>query len=282
MTRPRKQTVDYFPHDSHASEGKTLFIMQSKYKNDGYAFWFKLLEQLASSEGHFIDLNDPVSEEYLRSKAGLDRITTHDNPAPMIYMLDLLAKLGAIDPELWVKKVIWCQKLVDGIADVYTRNRHLSVPERPLNYAEESHAKAITTQVNPQSKVKESKVKESISSSENKVSDIALKLADKLKSLILINNPTGKVPKNLKRWADDIDRMIRLDKRTEAEIEAIITFSQQDSFWHANILSGQKLREKYDQLYLKMKGNDNGQSRQTITRSIPGNAPSGAFADIEP
>jgi len=43
MARPRKQTVDYFPHDTDVSSGKTLTILQSKYGNDGYAFWFKLL-----------------------------------------------------------------------------------------------------------------------------------------------------------------------------------------------------------------------------------------------
>ena len=31
----------------------------------------------------------------------------------------------------------------------------------------------------------------------------------------------------------------------------IIVFAQSDSFWRSNILSGKKLREKYDQLYLR-------------------------------
>ncbi len=39
MARPLKQTVDYFPHDSHASDSKTLFILESKFGNDGYAFY---------------------------------------------------------------------------------------------------------------------------------------------------------------------------------------------------------------------------------------------------
>lgn len=84
-----------------------------------------------------------------------------------------------------------------------------------------------------------------------KPSSEAFQLAELLKSLILSNNPKAKIPKDLTRWAEDIDKMIRLDKRTPDEIKGVIEFSQHDSFWCANILSAGKLREKYDQLYLK-------------------------------
>ena len=43
------------------------------------------------------------------------------------------------------------------------------------------------------------------------------------------------------------------DKRTQEEIDAMIEFSQNHSFWKANILSMPKLREKFDQLWLQAK-----------------------------
>jgi hypothetical protein len=49
MARPTKQTVDYFPHDCH--HGQTIYILEKRFGNDGYAFWFNLLELLGSSEG---------------------------------------------------------------------------------------------------------------------------------------------------------------------------------------------------------------------------------------
>jgi len=88
---------------------------------------------------------------------------------------------------------------------------------------------------------------------EQPVSDGAVKLANKLKTLILHNNPGAKVPDDIKKWAIDIDRMLRIDKRAETEIESVIIFSQQDPFWMSNILSAATLREKYDKLYLRMK-----------------------------
>ena len=46
--------------------------------------------------------------------------------------------------------------------------------------------------------------------------------------------------------------MIRSDKRNIHDIKKIIDWCQQDSFWHINILSTAKLREKFDQLTLNM------------------------------
>lgn len=48
--------------------------------------------------------------------------------------------------------------------------------------------------------------------------------------------------------------MIRIDGRTPDEIRAVIEWTQQDTFWMNNILSTGKLREKFDQLMLKMGG----------------------------
>lgn len=77
-------------------------------------------------------------------------------------------------------------------------------------------------------------------------------LASLLFSLILENNPNHKSP-DLQAWAAEIDKMIRLDKRSPETIEFLIRWSQQDSFWKANILSTAKLRQQYDQLFVKAK-----------------------------
>jgi predicted transcriptional regulator len=65
------------------------------------------------------------------------------------------------------------------------------------------------------------------------------------------NNPNAKVP-DFQKWADYIRLMIEQDKRDPKLIAKVIEFSQKDDFWKANILSTKKLREKYEQLYLKM------------------------------
>ena len=126
MARPKKQTVDYFPH--YCDHGKTMFILEQRYGNDGYSFWFKLLEMLGKYDGHFIDLDNPADWEFLQSKTRLSEDVCRE-------MLDLLAKLEAIDAELWEQKIVWSQNFVNGLLPVYS-NRRAQLPSRPNNYTQ--------------------------------------------------------------------------------------------------------------------------------------------------
>ena len=84
---------------------------------------------------------------------------------------------------------------------------------------------------------------------------------------MLKNNPNAKQP-NFQVWGKNIDKMVRLDNRTVEQIEGAIRWSQQDSFWSANILSTDKLRKQYDKLFLAAKrSKDNGKSKPVITES---------------
>jgi hypothetical protein len=162
MGRHQSNTVEYFPHI--AKHGKTLFILKSRFGNDGYAFWFQLLEILCLAENHYYDCRDEEAWQYLLSVTGVDEISGTQ-------ILSLLAKLGKIDAELWDTKMIWCQKLVSNLEDVY-KKRGRPVPQRPRqldNNHETATDKTIAaTEIHksvtetPQSKVKESKVNNTI------------------------------------------------------------------------------------------------------------------------
>lgn len=129
MGRPRKQTVDYFPHFV-STDSRTKFILEQSWGNDGYAFWFKLLELLGRSEGHYYDCSTTANEKYLVALMKLGQDTINE-------LLATLADLGNIDRELWEeRKVIWCQSLVDNLQDVYSK-RTVSAPKRPFTEAEE-------------------------------------------------------------------------------------------------------------------------------------------------
>lgn len=122
MARPIKDTVDYFPHIIH--DGKTIFILESKFGNDGYAFWFKLLELLGSSHGQIYDYNNLSDWEFLIAKTKVSEEKAHN-------ILKTLADVGAIDSELLKKKIIWCENFVKGIEDVY-RKRKQNRPQKPV------------------------------------------------------------------------------------------------------------------------------------------------------
>jgi len=158
VARPQKQTVDYFPHDAKASEGDTLTILQSRFGNDGYAFWFKLLEKVSSTENHVIDCRNPIKWQLLLAKTSV-------NEERGSAIMEMLCELEAIDAQLWREcKIIWCQNLVNNIADVY-KGRNRPVPERPVsttNNLVSGKKTPVSTSDNTQSKVKESKVNKTI------------------------------------------------------------------------------------------------------------------------
>jgi hypothetical protein len=132
MTRPRKAVVDWFPHS--CTHGKTIFVLERKWGIAGYTFWFKLLELLGQTEGHFINFKDPQIREYLQAY-------THADNAEEI--LSLLATIDAIDSELWIDiRIIWSQNFTDGVAEAY-RHRKVTVPIKPDNPRKKSLSSGV-------------------------------------------------------------------------------------------------------------------------------------------
>jgi len=124
MARPHKKTVGYFPHVTNANDRKTIPVLQSKWGNDGYAFWFKLLELLGRSPGLFFDYNEPSDLEFLSAK------TNQKDTETVLKMLETLDVLRALDHELYKNNIIWIQNFVDGVADAFGRSVN-GVPEKP-------------------------------------------------------------------------------------------------------------------------------------------------------
>lgn len=121
MGRPIKETVEYFPH--FVKGGRTIFILESKFGNDGYAFWFKLLEILCDTNNHFFDCKNASNWEFLLAK-------THTTEEIANKIIKTLIDLGKIDEELWEDKVIWIQSLANNLAFFYER-RSAEIPKKP-------------------------------------------------------------------------------------------------------------------------------------------------------
>jgi hypothetical protein len=87
--------------------------------------------------------------------------------------------------------------------------------------------------------------------------------AEYLANKILENNSKHtqlqekKYKDTVNRYADDIRKMNDIDGFNLEEIKDIIDFSQSDKFWSQHILSAKKLRDKANQLIMKMKNKTN-------------------------
>lgn len=148
MARPKKAIVDYFPH--YVNHGKTMFTLETKYGNNGYAFWFKLLEILGSTEHHYINCNDADTWEYLLAKTKTDE-------GFAVEILGLLSKLNSIDGELWSQKIIRSQNFIDNLATVYSRREvDVYTKEDVMGLCIQKHPiKGVIVNINPQSIVTE-------------------------------------------------------------------------------------------------------------------------------
>lgn len=121
MARPKKQTVDYFPH--YCNHSKTLDIVEAQYGNDGYAFWFKMLEILGKNEAHVFDYSSNGAWLYLLTYTLVPEAKAKE-------LLETFATLGMIDKDLWEKNIIWVQHFVDEHVSLYAR-RKVDLPQRP-------------------------------------------------------------------------------------------------------------------------------------------------------
>ena len=138
MARPKKNTVDYFPHDCHWSKALEIFI--NKHANEGYAFYYRLFEQLGVSPDHKYDCSKSIDNQYLASKTGV----TEEKMSQ--YIKDLVS-IGVIDEDYWKKKIIWVQSFVDSVADVY-KSRTTQLPTKEGFLARNSQSKGKETKLN--------------------------------------------------------------------------------------------------------------------------------------
>lgn len=165
MARPPRNNVDYFPHE--CIHGRKMFVIESKYGNDGYAIWFKLLERLGNTDNHYLNLSDETELMYLASLMKVD-----ENKFKMI--LSDLAKLDAIDKQLYEEnKIIWSNKFIESIQDAYSKRNNKCLDRnslvellislgvrKPSKSTLKPSKELLEGGINPQSKVKEIKEKE--------------------------------------------------------------------------------------------------------------------------
>ena len=163
MSRPIKPAVcEYFPH--YCKHGKSLFIIEQNFGNDGYSMVFKLFEILGSTEDHYIDINIPGMWEYIVARSLMNEEKVEE-------ILDLFSKIGTIDSDLWNNYgVIYSVNFVNNLQPLYERRKVIvkTIDEirclcihnttKPIVIADNCNNNATLI---PQRKVKESKEKES-------------------------------------------------------------------------------------------------------------------------
>ena len=120
MARPKKRNLDYFPHLVHED---IKSIIEKKLGIQGYTCYYKLQEQLADSDNHYLDLRDELKYEYFLGEINIEEDVLSS-------AIEYLIKLKYFDSELWEKQILWSDTFVMNIADTYNK-RKSNTPVKP-------------------------------------------------------------------------------------------------------------------------------------------------------
>ncbi|MEK3819655.1 DUF4373 domain-containing protein [Cytobacillus sp. FSL W8-0315] len=71
MARPKKEGMDYFPHDTDAVNDEKIESLRLLYGNDGYAFYFILLERIYRTKQFELDVSDAETIQILAKKVSV-------------------------------------------------------------------------------------------------------------------------------------------------------------------------------------------------------------------
>lgn len=236
--------------------------------------WIKLLVQAGktNSSGYiFLSENIPYTEEMLA--------TIFNRPLSTIRLaLKTFEDLGmiGIDDNSFISITNWEKhQNIEGMERIRKQTRERVRKHRERKKLEEKESVTLHETLRNDTDIDidldKEEDKEIKRSSRKQVYDedsVYYQLALRLYEKILENNPEHKKP-NLQNWANDVRLMMERDNRTEEQIAYLIDWVQNDSFWKSNILSIKKLREKYDQLVIRVKEDIKRQNKQSIKKEMP-------------
>jgi len=255
----------YFSHDSNARNDIKIKAMRKEYGAIGYAAFWIIIEMLRESNDYklplkpftFVAIEEEIgcenfiAEQFINSCT--DKFELFKIKDGFFFSESLFRRMEKRDEINQKKKIAakarWDKALGETKKENDTQNLDADAMH---NYTDAMQMQCTIMQ----SKVKESKVKESKVNKDilvpNKFEDDSSEISISKYLLLNIkkNNPSIKEP-NIQTWASHIDKMIRLDNRSLEDIKLVIDFATKDTFWQANILSTEKLRKQFDQLYIK-------------------------------
>ena len=150
MARPQKEGMDYFPHDNDAANDEKIEALRVLYGNDGYAFYFILLERIYRTAEYELDISDAETIQILSRKVGVTEELFNK-------MLETALKRKCFDLDAYEQRGVLTSSGIKKRASVVLEKREtMRSRYKKVSDAETTQETKAET---PQSKVKESKVK---------------------------------------------------------------------------------------------------------------------------
>ena len=161
MARPAKEGLDYFPHDTDAVNDEKIEALRALHGNDGYAFFFILLERIYRSPNCELIVSDAETIQILARKVAVTEQKFNE-------MLITALKWGCFNKQAYENYGILTSNGIKKRASVVLEKResmkeHYRKMKLKSSFLPVSDAETIpeTIPETPQSKEKKSKEKKS-------------------------------------------------------------------------------------------------------------------------
>lgn len=158
MARPLKNGLDYFPHDVDASTDEKIEALRAIHQNDGYAFYFILLERIYRTNEGELDISDAETLQILARKVSV-------TPEKFKEILKTALKYDCFDNKEYEKRGVLTSRGIKKRINVVIEKRlymRENYKERVSDAETTQENNQETTPETPQSKEKKSKEKKHI------------------------------------------------------------------------------------------------------------------------
>lgn len=197
-------------------------------------------EKLKIKRGQFVTSRDKLSQETGIQESKIERILKYFETEQQIEQQNLHAF-----------------RLIT-VLNYNEHQRSEQLHEHEMNSERTASEQPVNTTNKENKDNKENKKKENKNSLSREFEDIDKQLVQLLIDLMQENDPNSSIIRDLtekrqQTWLNACRLLREKNKRSPELIEKVIRFSQADNFWKGNILSMPKLREQFNQLFLKAK-----------------------------
>lgn len=277
MARQQKAGLDYFPLDVNIFWDNKIRILKARYGVNGVSVYIYLLCEIYKN-GYYMEWDDDL--KFILA----DELNLTDGFIEQV--LKFLLERSLFDNKLFQSDTILTSPGIQRRYQLAVKERAKKTPIRIKGFwlLEEEETEPFI-KVNPdfdfsenpadcsrknednsrkndikESKGKKSKEKES---KEDRTAAAAPVFSPQSFEMLCVNTlihscldnfPGAKVPatdEEKSQWCVYIERMKRMDHRTEEEIRMALEYAVTNPFWKANIRSTRKFREKFETLYIQ-------------------------------
>jgi hypothetical protein len=262
-----KNDLPYFSHDNNARRHPKMKALVAEFGFEGYGRFWVLNEKIAETNGAKINISKKLNRLDLANELGLDGggldkflKFLSDPEIDLINIKDGFLTTDRIN-ELFEKTIYKRKKqrkndnaeIADDFAKINADNAEIADDFAKINA---DNAEIVDDLHTEEKRREENRQEENIGSTEPPLS-VSQKSSLELAALLLASHRkeypdylSGKDTKKItEKWAEDIEKLIRIDKKPPETIRQVILWVKTASnFWFHNIESGRKLREKFERL----------------------------------